>query len=121
MKTTLTIGRRGSRLALLAAAVAAVFLATTPAHARGHSSSGSGPRGSISRRVERSGGNAVRSTTVTNAAGQTVSHSYNRTVDPTSGSVAVSASTTLPDGRTTSRNFARTRTDTGRTRSGCER
>lgn len=102
----------------LAAALVVGSSLAPAALARSRAATVHGSRGAtFQRQIDRHPGSFTQTTSVTNAAGQTVSRSLAAHADPATGSLTASAATALADGRTASRSFDRQQTDTGRTTS----
>ena len=109
-----------SALSRLAFAALALALAgsLSPLQARTRTTRAPGPQGSAERQTVRQQGDVSRTTTWTNAQGQTGTHTYQRDVDSVTRSAAIDASTTLPDGRSASRHLDSVKTETGRSATG---
>ena len=95
------------------ALAALTVLATLPAQARNLTRSASGPRGHAQSQINRTHGASTRTTTWTDNAGASGSHTATRTVDATTQTLTKESGTTLRDGRTTSRQATTTRTESG--------
>ena len=95
------------------ALAALTVLATLPAQARNLTRSASGPRGHAQSQINRTHGASTRTTTWTDNAGASGSHTATRTVDASTHTLTKESGTTLRDGRTTSRQATTTRTESG--------
>lgn len=91
--------------------IAATF--ASPAHARDRARSAQGPRGDVQQHVSRQPGAGTRTTTWTNAAGQSGSHTEQRTWDRASQTATASTSTTRINGQTANRSATVEKTGEG--------